>query len=149
MFNQPVDERLSAWASYRGELDKCKDPLRLTCDFWRFAPFIPYNKDIDPYNQRDWPTPWEIIVENRYDDFTKALMMAWSLKYTKRYKDSKIEIKTLVDCHKNCYYNIVCVDDTAYTHIHYPRHHLDPLTKGLDGRSCCSSSIRQVERVAD
>jgi len=111
MFNQPVDERLSAWASHREELENCEDPLGLTCDFWRFAPFIPYNKDIDPYNKRDWPTPWEIIVENRYDDFTKALMMAWSLKYTKRYKDSKIEIKTLVDCHKNCYYNIVCVDE--------------------------------------
>ena len=112
MFHQSVEERLSAWASHRDELDNCDDPLGLTCDFWRFAPFIPYNKDIDPYNQRDWPTPWEIIVENRYDDFTKALMMAWSLKYTKRYKDSKIEIKTLVDSHKNCYYNIVCVDDT-------------------------------------
>jgi len=111
MFEKPVDERLSAWAVHRDLLDQSNDPIALTCDFWRFAPFIPYNKDIDPYNQKSWPTPWEIIVENRYDDFTKALMMAWSLKYTQRYKDSKIEIKTLVNRQKNCYYNIVCVDD--------------------------------------
>jgi transposase len=112
MFEQPVDERLSAWAAHRDKLNQCDDPMTLTSDFWRFAPFIPYNKDIDPFNQQSWPTPWEIIVGNRYDDFTKALMMAWSLKYTQRYKDSKIEIKTLVDRQKNCYYNIVSVDDT-------------------------------------
>ena len=112
MFDQSVDDRLSIWAAHRAELEHCVDPLSLTSDFWRFSPFIPYNKDIDPFNQRDWPSPWEIIVENRYDDFTKALMMAWSLKHTKRYKESKIEIKTLVDCNKNCYYNVVCVDDT-------------------------------------
>lgn len=111
MFELSVDDRLSAWASHRDQLDQCDDPLQTNSDFWRFAPFIPFNKNIDPYNQRDWPTPWEIIVDNQYDDFTKALMMAWSLKCTQRFKDSKIEIKKLVDRQKNCYYNVVCVND--------------------------------------
>ena len=111
MFSQAVDERLSAWVSHREALDNTDDPLNHLCEFWKNAPFLPYNRNIDPYNQKDWPTPWEIIVDNKYDDFTKALMMAWTLKYTKKFQHSKIEIKTLVNDQKKCYYNIVCVDD--------------------------------------
>ena len=112
MFQKTVDERLSDWATFRKHIDTSQDPFLDVCEFWRTAPYIPYNNNVDPYNQKSWPTPWEVIVRNKYDDFTKALMMAWSLKYTQRYKDSKIEIKTLVDRQKNCYYNIVCVNDT-------------------------------------
>jgi hypothetical protein len=54
----------------------------------------------------------EIIVENHYDDFTKAVMMGYTLLLTDRYKDSTIEIKTLVDTTKNRLYNVVYVDDT-------------------------------------
>lgn len=111
MFSQTVDERLSAWVSHRETLDNTGDPLNELCEFWKKAPFLPYNRKIDPFNKTAWPTPWEIIVENRYDDFTKALMMAWTLRYTKKYQDSKIEIKTLADNQKKCYYNVVCVDD--------------------------------------
>jgi hypothetical protein len=92
-------------------LEKGDHPLTEVWEFWQQAPYIPYNRNIDPFNQRSWPTPWEIIVHNKYDDFTKALMMAWSLKYTERFKDERIEIKTLVNDHKTCYYNIVCVDN--------------------------------------
>ena len=31
------------------------------------------------------------LTHNQYDDFTKSLMIAWSLKLTNRYKQSKIE----------------------------------------------------------
>ena len=111
MFSQAVDERLSAWVSHRETLDNADNPLNELCEFWKNAPFLPYNRKIDPFCQRDWPTPWEIIVDNKYDDFTKALMMAWTLKYTKKFQDSKIEIKTLVNDQKKCYYNVVCVDN--------------------------------------
>lgn len=111
MFEKSVEDRLSAWADLRAELDSSSDPLITAWEFWRHAPFIPYNHNIDPYNHTSWPTPWDIIVDNKYDDFTKSLMIAWTLKYTDRYKNSKIEIKTLVNDRKDCYYNVVCVDD--------------------------------------
>jgi hypothetical protein len=111
MFNKPTDDRLSEWARHREDLDASSDPLLDTWEFWRQAPYIPYNNKIDPFNKRSWPTPWDIIVSNRYDDFTRSLMIAWTLKYTKRYKNSKIEIKTLVNDRKDCYYNIVCIND--------------------------------------
>ena len=111
MFDKSVDERLSLWAEHRDRLDHSSDPLVDVWEFWKSAPYIPYNNKIDPFNQRGWPTPWDIIVHNKYDDFTKALMIALTIRYTKRYQKSKIEIKTLVNDSKTCYYNIVCVDD--------------------------------------
>jgi hypothetical protein len=80
MFEKSVEARLSAWASHRAELDNSEDPLTITWEFWRHSPYIPYNHNIEPFNPRSWPTPWDIIVENKYDDFTKSLMIAWTLK---------------------------------------------------------------------
>jgi hypothetical protein len=80
-------------------------------EFWKQAPYIPYNNRVDPFYKASWPSPWEIIVENKYDDFTKAVMIAWTLKLTKKFKNSLIEIKTFVDNQKNSAYNVVCVDE--------------------------------------
>ena len=111
MFDRSIDDRLSAWMWLRSQVNDAPDPLLEVWDFWKRAPFVPYNNKIDPYHQRSWPTPWDIIVENRYDDFTKALMIGWTLKLSERYQNSKIEIKTLVDNAKTRQYNIVCIDD--------------------------------------
>jgi hypothetical protein len=111
MFNQPVDSRLTEWADHRRELDEVEDPLQAVWDFWHEAPFTPHNRNIDPYHQKSWPTPWEIIVENKYDDFTKALMIGWTLKLTNKFKDSKIELRTLVDSNRTRQYNLLYIDD--------------------------------------
>jgi len=111
MFNQPIDNRLTEWSNHRKQLDEVADPLQETCDFWQHAPFVPHNPKVDPYYQQSWPTPWEIIVNNKYDDFTKALMIGWTLKLTKKYKDSKIELKTLVDLNQTREYNVIYIDD--------------------------------------
>ena len=111
MFNLSPDDRISKWSQFRKELENSTDPFLDTALFWSNAPFVPYNKEIDPFYPRSWPTPWEIIIENKYDDFTKSLMMAWTLKLTDKFKDSKIEIKTLVDRDKNLYYNVVLVNE--------------------------------------
>lgn len=111
MFNQSPDDRLSLWSQFRQELEASDDPLTDVIEFWNEAPFIPYNKEIDPFNQFAWPTPWEIIVRNKYDDFTKSLMMAWTLKLTERYKDSKVEIKTYIDNTQTVQYNCIVIDE--------------------------------------
>ena len=111
MFHKSVDDRLSDWAAFRKTLDTSLTPLEDVSEFWKLAPYIPYNNKIDPFNQKGWPTPWDIIVENKYDDFTKSLMIGWTILLTNRFKNSKIEIKTLVNDQKTCYYNVVCVED--------------------------------------
>ena len=111
MFHESVDDRLSDWAAFRKSLNTSLTPFEDICEYWRQAPYIPFNHNIDPFNQRSWPTPWDIIVSNKYDDFTKALMIGWTIKLTDKFKSSKIEIKTLVNDQKSCYYNVVYVND--------------------------------------
>lgn len=111
MFDLLPDERLTAWAEHRRQLETSLNPLQDLVDFWRDYPYVPYNRNVDPYNPRRWPTPWEIVVENKYDDFTKALMLAWTLKLTAKFKDARIEIKTYTDSTKSKQYNLVFVDD--------------------------------------
>ena len=111
MFDQSADSRLSSWAELRNSLEEETNPLSKVWDFWKDAPFIPYNKLVDPFYQQSWPTPWDIIVENRYDDFTKALMIGWTLKYSKRFQNNKIELRTMVDKQKKYQYNVICIDN--------------------------------------
>ena len=111
MFTLGVEDRLAAWSELRKHLDQSKDPLQDVVTFWSDIPFTPHNHNIDPYYQESWPTPWEIIADNRYDDFTKAIMIGYTILLTDRFKNSKVQIKTLVDNDQNRLYNIVCVDD--------------------------------------
>jgi hypothetical protein len=112
MFDLDVDGRLSAWSKFRKSIDTSLDPFQEVINFWRSPPFVPHNHKIDPYYSASWPTPWEIIVENKYDDFTKAVMIGYTLLLTDRYKNSNIQIKTLVDRPAKKLYNVVCIDDT-------------------------------------
>ncbi|NBP00044.1 MAG: hypothetical protein EBU90_07910 [Proteobacteria bacterium] len=111
MFDQPLDIRLSKWLEFRRRLDKSKNPLQDVHSFWSQAPFIPYNKNIDPYNKLSWPSPWEIIEYNKYDDFTKALMISWTLKLSEKFKLTDIELHTVVDNSRQREYNLVYVDN--------------------------------------
>ncbi len=111
MFNQSVDQRLTEWINHRNRLDEVENPLQELWDLWHAAPFIPHNRNIDPYYQQSWPSPWEIIEYNRYDDFTRALMMGYTLKLTKKFCNSKVEIRTLVDPSRTREYNLLYIDD--------------------------------------
>lgn len=111
MFKKHIEDRISLWIEFRKKLDCSSDPLQDVWDFWNSSPFTPYNKNIDPYYPKSWPSPWEIIAENIYDDFTKALMIAWTLKLTEKFKNSKIEIKSMLDETQNRQYNLIFVDD--------------------------------------
>lgn len=112
MFDLEINERLEYWLKFRNRLEKSKNPGLDTWEFWKNAPFIPYNKEIDPYSKHSWPTPWEIIANNKYDDFTKALMIGTTLKFTKRMKNTLIELKTLEDENFR-QYNLIYVDATS------------------------------------
>lgn len=111
MFDKNIDERLSSWAEFRRSLETSQSPFKDVVDFWKEAPFIPYNNAVDPFFKYSWPSPWDIIVHNKYDDFTKALMIGWTLKLTDRFKFSNIELRTYVDKQNLLAYNIICVDN--------------------------------------
>ena len=111
MFKESVDARLSDWANLRKKIETAKDPYRVLIEFWKQAPLIVHNHKVDPYDFKSWPTPWEILAENKYDDFTLALMMAYSLKLTERFRKDSVKIKTMVDYSKTKLYNLVFVNE--------------------------------------
>lgn len=111
MFKTDPDQRLSRWSEFRKTLDSSSEALDDVAKFWQSAPLIPYHSKIDPYYSRQWPTPWEIVYDNQYDDFTLSLMIGWTLLLTEKFKTAKIEIKTLVDDTAKRLYNVVCVND--------------------------------------
>jgi hypothetical protein len=111
MFNKTIDERLSLWANHRRSLEVSDTPLEDAWEFWKLAPYVQYNNLLDPHYHQSWPSPWEIIVHNKYDDFTRAVMIGMTLKLTNRYKDSQIKIETYLDKTKTSVYNIVNIDD--------------------------------------
>ena len=112
MFNQSNEDRLTIWAQHRAHLNICSTPLEEAWEFWKHAPFIPFNNKINPNYRHSWPTPWEIIVENKYDDFTKALMIAHTILLTDKFQHIIVEIKIFLDNSKSRQYNVVCIDDT-------------------------------------
>ena len=52
-----------------------------------------------------------MIVDNRYDDFSYAVIVAYTLKLSNRYKNSQIEVRSMVDSTKTRLYNLVVIDD--------------------------------------
>jgi hypothetical protein len=111
MFKKSSSERLTDWSELRKSLEQDTDPLTTVSKFWADAPSIAYNHKVDPYNSKSWPTPWEIIVDNRYDDFTIALMIGYTLKLSDRFKSDLIEIRTMVDYPKTKLYNLVYINE--------------------------------------
>lgn len=111
MFKLDEDKRLASWSAIRKEIDNSENPLQLVIDFWANAPFSHGKPKLDPFYQASWPTPWEIIVENLYDDFSKAAMIGYTLLLTEKFKKSLVEIRTLVDNKNNRLYNAVIIDN--------------------------------------
>lgn len=111
MFKLDEDSRLASWFKIRQIIDNSEDPLQVVIDFWASAPQTTGKPRLDPYYQASWPTPWELVVENRYDDFSKAVMMGYTLLLTEKFKESLVEIRTLVDNKNNRLYNAVVIDN--------------------------------------
>jgi hypothetical protein len=106
-----VEDRIDAWARFRRSLTLSLDPLNEVSKFWSDIKTIPYNRAVDPYNQNSWPTPWEIIADNCYDEMTLAIMIGYTIKLIDKFANSRVEIRTLVDSTRTRLYNLVYVDD--------------------------------------
>lgn len=108
MFNKKYEQRLELWAKFRETLEDSQDPLVDTIDFYRQSPTVSIHTD--PWNPESWPTPWELINENQYCEFTRVLGWCYSLQLTDRFNGSKFEIHIITD---NClsYKYLLFVDD--------------------------------------
>lgn len=90
MFHKNYEQRLKSWGCLRQSLETSEDPFLEVLEFYKQAPYVSIHTD--PWSREMWPTPWELIYENQYDDFGRVLGMCYSLQLTERFKGSTFEI---------------------------------------------------------
>jgi hypothetical protein len=76
----------------------------MVIDFWKSTPVSV--RSIDPYDNSTWPSPWELLNENVYDENSISLGIAYTLQYSgtncrlllvQNVDNSEIKLIVLVD----------------------------------------------------
>jgi hypothetical protein len=109
MFDKSFEERMSDWRNFRNSLETAKDPIREVIDMYKHAPFV--SMHTDPWDQAIWPSPWELLHENRYCEFCVVLGMCYSLQLTDKFKRSNFEIHISTNNEIAESYYLLYVDD--------------------------------------
>lgn len=72
--------RLTAWKDLRKEVslsENIEEKINLALQFWRMAPL--QNNVLDWDKCENWPTPWELLNNNKFCDSTLSLAVAYTL----------------------------------------------------------------------
>ena len=114
MWSLSTDDRLSAWKSFRREIDTLPfaDAVAKTVQLWSYAPFVPHY--LDTRDTRDWPTPWELIADGKFDDAAKALGMLYTLALTHHGAEHEFDIAHISSSSGMENYNLVRIDQGKY-----------------------------------
>lgn len=104
--------RLAAWYELRQQIEESFDPLNDVADFFLKLPKVKFYTD--PYDQSNWPTPWELIDENEYCQFNLILGICYTLQLTERFKNIRPKIKLSIDNVNKTVYYLLFVDDKVY-----------------------------------
>ena len=117
MFNQYGTNRLTEWKEFRDTLENSNTPLEDVAEFWSHAPFV--NPYLNPNNPSEWPDPWHLVIDNRYDDLAIALGMLYTIKLTQRFMKTNCEIHTsILPKEKSARYFLI-VDNSKVLNLEY------------------------------
>ena len=121
MFHKQYEDRLAVWSCLRNKLESVEDPYQAVIDFYKDAPYVRLHAD--PWDKNTWPSPWELVHENQYDDFCTVLGWCYSLQLTDRFKDSKFEIHIGIDRESSDSYYLLFID--SKTVLGWNKTHVD------------------------
>ena len=81
IWSELPNERLRSWKKFREELKELskEDALDRTAKLWGTVPLE--NRTIDPYDSSRWLTPWEMIYDNHFCSYSRALGIYYTLLY--------------------------------------------------------------------
>lgn len=116
-------ERLKEWRKFRKSVEHLDDEelLRKVVDWWKLTPIG--SKTIDPYDNKDWPNPWDLIHDGNFDENAVTLGMA----YTLHLLDWPCEV-ALVQGIENKYIGLVVIVDDEHV-LNYNYDTIDKLTE--------------------
>jgi hypothetical protein len=86
--------------------------VKETQDFWSSCPFTPFY--LDPTEPNNWPSPWDLIVENYYCDLAKVLGIVYTLYLTDHKSNLNPQIRTYLDKNTRYTYHIAYLCDGKY-----------------------------------
>lgn len=109
IFFESFETRLTNWLNLRNEVEKHADPIQLVLDYWNRAPISPLS--CDPFDKSTWLEPWDLIEDNHYCEFSKILVIYYTLALTDRFKDSYFEIQVINDKEAHELRYLLFVDD--------------------------------------
>ena len=105
------EDRLSNWAKFRLTLESSDTPFLDVLAYYDKAPRVSINTD--PWNQKVWPGPWELINENQYCSFCVILGMCYSLQLTERFSRANFEIHIAKDNINSSLHYYILVDNES------------------------------------
>ena len=110
------ETRLKFWSNFRTTL--AKTPLEQQCvevdRFWQRAPFQTHY--LHPDFIKDWPTPWQLLSDNIYCKYARALGMIYTLLLLGNKDIALIEAKD----DNNNEVVLVLVDNAKYVLNYWP-----------------------------
>ena len=102
-------ERLTAWRTFRRTLADLEDEdcLHQVVDWWKLTPLG--KSDINIYETKDWPDPWELLWVADHNEDSIALGVAYTLALS----GWQCEV-ALIQCQENSFLGLVVLVDDQY-----------------------------------
>ena len=103
------ESRLLHWTKFRKKLETSNTPFQ---DVIRYYNNIDRCKlAIDPWDRKTWPTPWELLLQNKICDLTHSLAVCYTLQLTDKFSRSEFEIHISTDRTSEVFFYPVFVDN--------------------------------------
>lgn len=79
MWLDRFEDRLAAWSELRSNCEELPllDQLNQIAEWWGHAPRVKHA--VHWHDQENWPTPWELLADNNYDELALALGMSYTI----------------------------------------------------------------------
>jgi hypothetical protein len=92
MWKTLYQERLADWYNLRQAAAalELEDQLKLINDWWFHAPIV--NRVVTWDDPGNWPTPWDLLVNNGYCELARALGIVYTLLLLDRQLYTDLEI---------------------------------------------------------
>ncbi len=112
MWDTSIQDRLSSWFLFRRRLDRLpfEQAVQEVNTFWRQAPISSQYYCCD--TPSDWPDPWQLLVDNTYDNIARGLGMLYTISLTKHKPD--VEFLCIRSREASCEEALVWIDQGKY-----------------------------------
>lgn len=148
MWNLRSEDRLREWKNFRQQINSLSfdEALVKTATLWSSAPFVLHY--LDRMETKDWPSPWELLNENKYDDMAKALGMLYTLFLSDHGKNHTFSIMTAASSSSFEVYNLVLIDQGKYVLNFVPNKviNIQPLIESVSPNKIYSESDLQLSK---